>query len=622
MRRVRFAFLSTAVILFVSLGHWSGDSTAASGYVPPATPPPEYQATFDQLSQTLTTFEGQLDANWNGSVGPGKFAGALSVANGNKSVGLLAPSTWTNVLQMLDAYQAMGVTLVKLDVEYPVFTPAFHTYLAAHPPAGIPNYTYSVPNFIGTPNSFYNKLVAEIRSRGLGVWIEYGTLFAGYTATPATPYFAAMRTAGLAATQVRYTSERDAEAGLLVSQLKPDYFTALEEPTTQEMNFGYFPGNVPIFNTATEWRDFTQSELLAIQAAAPTSTTLLGGGAGVWESEDFVTALAALPDLDYVDLHIYPLTSLTANYLQRTTDWIDAIRGIAPGERITIGEAWAYKTTSAEVTNGIDFNTVFSRDVYSFWEPVDRQFLDVLFKLMQYKSVTAIMPFWAQYYFAYLTYGDPSLDGLSPIQLISLAGQESLPNMASVTLTGTGAKFAALASSQPDADGDGVPDSVDNCPTIPNAAQTDTDVDGVGDACDNCPDWPNPGQALPAWVAPPGDNDCDGFKSVAGPGGTGEVGSRATESFIGTDATKQCAATPAMNDEPLPDAWPMDFNDDQKVTTGDVLHYTPVFNTTQGGPPGAGGGSYAVRFDLNGDGKINTSDILHFSPFFNKSCTT
>ncbi|MCH7892625.1 MAG: thrombospondin type 3 repeat-containing protein, partial [Gemmatimonadetes bacterium] len=35
-----------------------------------------------------------------------------------------------------------------------------------------------------------------------------------------------------------------------------------------------------------------------------------------------------------------------------------------------------------------------------------------------------------------------------------------------------------------DTDGDGVPDSSDNCPTVANAAQTDTDGDGQGDACD------------------------------------------------------------------------------------------------------------------------------------------
>ena len=35
-----------------------------------------------------------------------------------------------------------------------------------------------------------------------------------------------------------------------------------------------------------------------------------------------------------------------------------------------------------------------------------------------------------------------------------------------------------------DADGDGIPDSVDNCPTVPNPSQADIDDNGVGDSCD------------------------------------------------------------------------------------------------------------------------------------------
>lgn len=36
----------------------------------------------------------------------------------------------------------------------------------------------------------------------------------------------------------------------------------------------------------------------------------------------------------------------------------------------------------------------------------------------------------------------------------------------------------------PDMDGDGVPDSIDNCPQTPNPDQADYDLDGTGDACD------------------------------------------------------------------------------------------------------------------------------------------
>lgn len=40
----------------------------------------------------------------------------------------------------------------------------------------------------------------------------------------------------------------------------------------------------------------------------------------------------------------------------------------------------------------------------------------------------------------------------------------------------------------PDQDEDGVPDGVDNCPSVPGPDQTDTDHDGVGDLCDACPE--------------------------------------------------------------------------------------------------------------------------------------
>jgi len=61
----------------------------------------------------------------------------------------------------------------------------------------------------------------------------------------------------------------------------------------------------------------------------------------------------------------------------------------------------------------------------------------------------------------------------------------------------------------PDADGDGVLDDVDNCPSARNGAgdggvsQLDSDGDGWGDACDNCLRDPNPTQHNSEYAAEP-----------------------------------------------------------------------------------------------------------------------
>lgn len=56
-----------------------------------------------------------------------------------------------------------------------------------------------------------------------------------------------------------------------------------------------------------------------------------------------------------------------------------------------------------------------------------------------------------------------------------------------------------------DEDGDGVPDTDDNCPSIANPDQANSDNDVYGDACDNCPDEVNDDQA---------DSDGDGYGDV------------------------------------------------------------------------------------------------------------
>jgi hypothetical protein len=120
----------------------------------------------------------------------------------------------------------------------------------------------------------------------------------------------------------------------------------------------------------------------------------------------------------------------------------------------------------------------------------------------------------------------------------------------------------------------------------------DADGDGVLNSSDNCPNWFNPTQTLPSWSIPANDPDCDGFAT-------------AVESFVGTNSTHQCGAS----------AWPVDVNNDGKVTLADIAPLVLAFDAVAPNAP------YSVRYDLTRDGKITLGDIVYFVLFFNRTCS-
>ena len=84
-----------------------------------------------------------------------------------------------------------------------------------------------------------------------------------------------------------------------------------------------------------------------------------------------------------------------------------------------------------------------------------------------------------------------SANGYTPIKYLVFVGgvwvRLHLPFSGTVGGVATGAPLSPPS----DTDGDGVPDSSDNCPSVYNPDQADTDLDGIGDACDPCPTVPN-----------------------------------------------------------------------------------------------------------------------------------
>lgn len=143
----------------------------------------------------------------------------------------------------------------------------------------------------------------------------------------------------------------------------------------------------------------------------------------------------------------------------------------------------------------------------------------------------------------------------------------------------------------PDSDSDGLPDNVDNCPSVANPSQTDTDGDGSGDACDVCPTDPNDD--------PDGDGVCDSvdncptvynpFQLDSDNDGTGDA---CTE----TCTTIQRGLNGSVEDAHIADDKPTkNYGSSQSLSTGVV---------------GAGNRVGLVKFDLSGISFVPTRATL------------
>jgi hypothetical protein len=180
------------------------------------------------------------------------------------------------------------------------------------------------------------------------------------------------------------------------------------------------------------------------------------------------------------------------------------------------------------------------------------------------------MPFWAQYYFAYLAYGDPQTVGLSGPELIALAASRAGPNVISGTLTGTGQKFVELValSVQGDGDNDGYTDR----------AEAGTPLCGDGRNEDDADD-------------PVVDDGC--------PGGHPQAGAFSEAQFnIGTSKTGGCEAGASAG---ASGSWPADLasggvpDSTDRVTLGDLTALLAPVRRLDSDP---GDPEFSPRMDL------------------------
>ena len=160
------------------------------------------------------------------------------------------------------------------------------------------------------------------------------------------------------------------------------------------------------------------------------------------DSIELVDTLAAIPGLAYIDLRVDRFATPKDKLLPRLLSWPQRIRAIDPGKRILIGAAWLYKASAQEAAGLPQFG-IIARDVYSFWAPLDIDFLRVLARAALAGNIEAVVAAQPRYFFAYLDFFDPATFRATPLLLMELAQRQAGEAMATGQLTQTGKAFGA-----------------------------------------------------------------------------------------------------------------------------------------------------------------------------------
>jgi hypothetical protein len=354
---------------------------------------------------------------------------------------------------------------------YPIVTPAFHEYVAANPDViadelidyyraypdefrcSIEPYECAAQDFL----DFYTDVGDEIRSRDMDIVLGHANMFPAASDSSVNPqgYYDEMKADD---PKARFLDERTAELHSYIEALslgQDDHITVLEEPDLNNANFGVLLDGGLLYEEA-EWVAYVEAVASDVRGEFDGR---LGAGMETWSDGYFVEPFAESETLDYIDFHVYQMITRTdedelIHGYQNLVDWIDTVRAIDPSKQVTVGESWLYKVGPDEqAALDADYVQVFSRDVYSFWEPLDQRWLEVFYKVAHHAELSVWLPYWTTYFFSYLDYDDPTVTalreaedyrGLSEYASQSTSGVAEAYVAGDGGLTGTGDRYCDI----------------------------------------------------------------------------------------------------------------------------------------------------------------------------------
>ncbi len=366
----------------------------------PAPVPSEFRALYDELDAALAAFDKSFDAS--GGNFPVTFAAELLPANGNRGADLFKPTNLQGTRLWLDRLQQIGVQGVTVAIKYPILTPDF-------------------------PDSakyleFFKTVASQVRQRGMKMDVEVGVIF--------PPPFSTLDVNYKAMSLDQFKAANKQMVATIVNEIKPDYLNLGAEPDTEARITGWRELNTP--QVYTDLINYTLKDLNR-------GNTKIGAGIGTWGNLDFVKSYVTNTSLDFVALHIYPVTG---DALQTAVAAVDLAR--QHNKRVILDEAWLYKMSAKEPPVSIAGNAdIFRRDAYSFWAPLDQKFLALIAKLARAKNIEYVSIFWAQYLYAYLDY-DPKFETMPYNDVTTRLNTIAAPNVVAGKLSSTGEFYKRL----------------------------------------------------------------------------------------------------------------------------------------------------------------------------------
>jgi hypothetical protein len=323
---------------------------------------------------------------------------------------------WKDLLATLDAYKTMRMDAVFVQI------------LA-------PDLTFGDPGLL---IDFYQRLAREIHARNMKLYVEH---FVNVPFKPNTPSSSHALKDLQDNPQGRqdFLKILDQEDALIYREIKPDYLTLINEPEAaiiQALHLSF---------SADELANWVGEVTTHLKSTGTSPNTLLGAGAVTWEPEEFVLKFATQTNLDYVDIHMYSLKLKGEDQVAKLATLVRKIREARPNMRIAIGEAWLLKVGAGgpKVTT---YQEMFLRNNFSFWSPLDAQFLTLLMGIAQQENISVVAPFFSQYLFTYYTFGDAESGKLPPGigSSISVTWKKALESIRSHQLSPTGKAMTAM----------------------------------------------------------------------------------------------------------------------------------------------------------------------------------